>query len=493
MVLDFCEYLKSKSRNGVTILDLLTDKKHSEKLQKYAEEYLNRRPYSFKGILHRYIDSEYFDRSLHRFPMDYYNNASRKQIGIEQLRRIAKEHRCCDCCERGFFEFLDSLDDNGEMPQYDFDERDLISNVQHPLINDTDEVMLHFMTSLGVDLSTEIAFLEWILDSEIEPLQISKMPVSVFESLVEKYLSCCGKGNQTKKQLLKSFKQTDNYFLSSQLERLLPSLSEKRKRSLRHVISRYCDETIPYKCVFLPLAAETEKYKKLIKEYWRDLHHISANHLDIYYSETDYGKSGSEIQNSLNGLPQNIKTTFPCIVLWGNEIKEAKSIDTSELENYEIVRVITAIVNAIKDDKSFETIVREANNMAQGIREKGRPVSNNTVNIHGDNYGVAVAENTGNLANTSTMFPDVAVFENEVNDAINRIKSLEELSEQQKNMLSEILAASGEAIKTNSTEKKEKVLSRFNDAMCFLGIVSEKVQSALSSLANLSKFLGIGQ
>jgi hypothetical protein len=493
MVLDFCEYLKSKSRNGVAILDLLTDEAYSGKLRQYAREYLSRHAYSFKSILHRYIDSEYFERSLHRFPMDFNNNMPQKQLGVKQLRRMAKECRCCSCCERGFFEFLDSLDDNDEMPQYDFDEWDLINNVQHSLRDDTNEVMLQFMTSLGIDLSTEIDFLEWILDSEIEPLQISKMPVSVFESLIEEYLSYCGKGDRAKKQLLKSFKQTDNYYFTSLLERLLPRLSEKGTRSLQHVISRYYDEKIPYKCVFLPLAAETEKYKNLINKYWRDLHHISANHLDIYYSETDYGKSGSEIQNSLNSLPQNIKTTFPCIVFWGDDIKKAKSIDTSGLENAEVVRVINAIATAIKDDKPFESIVREANNVAQDIREKDRPVSNNTVNIHGDNHGVAVAENTGKISNTSTVFFDATAFESEVNDAINRVKTLEELSEQQKDMLSEILVASSEAVKTNSPEKKEKAQSRFKDAMCFLGNVSVKVLSALSSLANLSKFFGIVQ
>ncbi|MEA4970671.1 MAG: hypothetical protein VB051_09110 [Candidatus Pelethousia sp.] len=487
IVLDFCEYLKSKLRNGVAVLDLLSDESNSKKLRQYAEEYLRNGSYSFKGIIHKFIDSEYFDRSLHRYPMEL----SLNRIGVKHLRRMVKDGHCYCCCERGFFDFLDSLGDDGKLPQYNVDEWSLIDNVRHALRDDTDEVMLHCMTSLGIDLSNEIDFLEWIINSEIEPLKISKIPVAVFESLIEEYLSYCGKGERARKQLLKSFKQTDGYFLGLLLERLMPDMPPKRTQSLQHVIGRYYDEKIPYKCVYLPLAAETNKYKRLINDYWRDLHHISENYLDIYYSETDYGKSGSEIQNSINSLPQSIKTTFPCIVLWGGNIKEAKSIDTSELENYEIVRVVSAIVNAIKDNNSFDLIVKEANNVAEEIREKDRPVSNNTVNIQGDNHGVAVAENIGSISNTSNIHYASSEFSNEVAEAIGRIRQITELTAQQQTFLADILSEAKEAFNDNSEIDKEKSKSRFKDAMCFLGNVSVKVLSALSSLANLSKFFGI--
>ena len=58
------------------------------------------------------------------------------------------------------------------------------------------------MTSLGIDQSTEIDFLEWILSSQTDPIKIQEMPVSVFESLVDEYLSFCGKGEKAKKQLV---------------------------------------------------------------------------------------------------------------------------------------------------------------------------------------------------------------------------------------------------------------------------------------------------
>ncbi|MCL2087936.1 MAG: hypothetical protein FWH14_00490 [Oscillospiraceae bacterium] len=390
-----------------------------------------------------------------------------------------------------FFEFLDSLGDDMDLPHYEYGEWDLIHNVQHALQHESTGFMLECMTSLGIDLSAEIDFLEWILSSQAEPLRIREMPISVFESLVDDYLSFSGKGTREKKQLVKSFKQTDSYFFTSLLERLLPDSNKKRTRNLRQVISRYYDEKIPYKCVFLPLAAQTDEYMKLINDYWRDLHHISANHLDIYYSETDYGKSGSEIQYSLRSLPQNIKTAFPCIVLWAGEMKDAKSIDIGGLSNEEIVFVVTAIVNAIKANEPFDRIVKEANKMAQDIREKDKPITSNTVNIHGDNHGVAVAKNTGSISNISTVNCTPSKFSNEIEEAVGRIRQIEELTTQQKSLLEDIMTEAKEAFAANSEEGEAKIKSRFRDAMCFLGNASVKVLSALSSLANLAKFFGI--
>jgi len=492
MVLDFCEYLKRKIENGVAILDLLSDESNSRKLRQYAEEYLSRHSYSFKSIIHKFIDSEYFDKSLQRYPYELINgNKQLRHIDLNKFRDMAKKCLCCSCCERGFFEFLDNLGDDMKLPQYAVDEWSLIDNVHHMLRGESNELMLECMTSLGIDLSTEFDFLEWILNSQYGPLKIREMPISIFESLVDEYLLFCGKNEKAKKQLVKSFKQTDSSFLASLLERLLPNSNEKRTRSLRHIIGRYYDENIPYKCTFLPLAAKTDEYKRLISDYWRDLHHISANYLDIYYSETDYGKSGSEIQNSIKCLPQNINATFPCIVLWVENIKNAQSIDIGDLENPEIVYVVNVIVNAIKQDKVFENVIKEGNKVAQDIREKDRPINNNTVNIHGDNNGAAVAENTGSISNSSNINSAASEFSNELIEAIRKIRQIEELTAQQQTLLTNILSEAKKAFDINSDAEKEKSKSRFNDAMCFLGNVSVKVLSALSSLANLSKFFGI--
>lgn len=491
MVLDFCEYLNGKSRNGVTVLDLLSDESNHRKLHQYAKEYLNGRSYSFKGIIHKFIDSEYFDDSLHRFPPKYQRNLSLNLNDLRDLREMVKACHCYICCEPHFLDFLYSLGNNTDFPQWDVDEWSLINNVQHMLKEESAELMLKCMTSLGIDISTEIDFLVWILSSQTDPINIHEMPVIVFELFVDEYLSLCGKEKKVKKQLVKSFKQTDSYFFASLLERLLPNTNGKKIQNLRYVLNRYCNEEIPFKCLFLPLAAETKKYKKLIRDYWRDLHEISANHLDIYYSETDYGKSGAEIQSSISSLPQKLLTTFPCIVIWSENISKAKSIVIGGLSNKEIFYVVNAIVNAIKQDKSFDVIIKEVNKVAQDIRDKHRPTNNNTVNIQGDNLGIAIAKNTGSISNTSNINCTPSEFSKEVDEAFRRIREIEELTAQQQTLLTDILSEAKRAFDTSSEIDMEKSKSRFKDAMCFLGNVSVKVLSALSSLINLSKFLGI--
>jgi hypothetical protein len=493
MVLDFCKYLKRKSKNSIAVLDLLSVESNGRKLQQYAEEYLSRHSYSFKRLLHRYIDSKYFNESLHNYPYDWVEgNRQLQRMDLHHLREMAEKWCCYGCCERGFQKFIDSFENNEEFSEYNVDVWSLIGNVHNTLRGgESSDFILECMTSLGINLSTEIDFLEWIISSQDKPLKIFEMPVSVFESLVDEYILFCREGAKTKKQLMKSFKQTESYFFTSLLERFLPDANEKKARSLRHVISRYYGEKSPYKCVFLPLAAETEEYKRLINDYWRDLHHISADHLDIYYSEIDYGKSGSEIQNSIRSLPQNLKTTFPCVVLWNNNIKEAKSVDIGGLVNQEIVYVINTIVNAIKQGESFDRIIKEANKVAQDIREKNKPINNNTVNIHGDNHGVAVAANSGSISNTSNINCAPSEFSKEVAEAVEKIKKIEELTVQQQTLLTDILLETKKAFEDGSEPDKEKSKSRFKDAMCFLGNVSIKVLSALSSLANLAKFFGI--
>ena len=492
MVLDFCEYLKRKTRNSATVLELLSDDRNSDKLYSLADEYLCNHQHTLKAVIHRFIDSEHFDRCLRRLRNEYGENFD--HLSLEHIRKTIRNgfpYCCRECGCHDFLMFLEHHRHDLEFSEYRADKWALINNVRHSLQDDSKETMLHCMQSLGIDLSTEIDFLEWLIRTQKEPLRIYNLSISVFEMLVDDYLSECGGSAREKKQLVKSFKKSDSYFFNSLLERLLPNFSEKGKRNLRYVLDRYYSQKIPFKCVILPLAAETAEHKRLINDYWRDLHNISADYLDVYYSETDYGKSGSEIQNRISSLPQNLKSTFPCIILWSDNIKEAQSIDIRELSNKEIVAVINAVVNEIKCKKTLENIVKEINKMTQKIREKDRPITKNSVYIGGDNRGVAVAENSGSISNVINYSCTSSEFSKEVSVAIEKIRQIEEITIQQQEMLVEILSETKKAFDSAENADKERSKSRFKDAMCFLGNASVKVLSALSSLANLSKFLGI--
>ena len=69
IVLEFCEWLKSSMESNSAeydIFDLLLDEQYSDELKKYAEDFLIQYSPSIKSMLHKYIESEYFDESLKR-------------------------------------------------------------------------------------------------------------------------------------------------------------------------------------------------------------------------------------------------------------------------------------------------------------------------------------------------------------------------------------------------------------------------------------------
>lgn len=49
-------------------------------------------------------------------------------------------------------------------------------------------MVLPIMIAQEIDLSIEVDFLEWLIHAQSKPIKIDKMPLSVFEGLVEKYL-----------------------------------------------------------------------------------------------------------------------------------------------------------------------------------------------------------------------------------------------------------------------------------------------------------------
>jgi hypothetical protein len=401
MVLDFCEYLRRRPRGGITVFDLVYDDSNHNLLERYAEEYLSGgRKLPIKSLLHRFIDSKYFDECLRRHPFNRHTNG-RAKFNIKELRYFLEDCCCGRYCEGNFRNFLeeecDGDFDNFDVPKHNVSPYELADNVRAALQYDSEPVMMKFMTTLDMSVAAEIDFLEWLLVSYEEPLKISEMPVSVFETIVDEYVSEYKKNERTRKQLIKSFKQTDSHLFTTILERFFPNSSEKKTRTLQQVIDRYYDGDIPYKCVFLPLKADSAEYKKLINDYWHDLHHLSGDSLDIFYSDVDYGKSGYEIQRNINSLPRTLSPVLPCIVLWGDDINTATTINIERLTNSEIFSVVVSIVEAIKQKKSFADIIVVANTKAQEIRDKNRPVAV----IHGDNITVGGDYYKDNATNNS--------------------------------------------------------------------------------------------
>ena len=67
IIIDFCEWLKHViylEHQDWDFLDLMLNEEYTGELRKYASLFLRRYKPSIKGMLHQYIESEYFEKSL---------------------------------------------------------------------------------------------------------------------------------------------------------------------------------------------------------------------------------------------------------------------------------------------------------------------------------------------------------------------------------------------------------------------------------------------
>lgn len=361
-------------------------------------------------------------------------------------------------------------------------------------IQEEKQWVVHFMNRLDLDLHIESDFLEWLIKTNGEPIDIRKMPLSVFERLAEQFQAECNKNRKDKEKLIRTFKQKDFVVVSEKLLAILPVKTAKRAKDLGYIVERYQEKSIPFKCFIMPLQVESKEYRDLIEKYWADLHHLSGNYLDIYYTNVDYGKSGYEIMSRMHFIPDRLKTKAPVIVIWDTDLSEAQGIDISRLNNADIFEVIRGVVNSIQNKYELDKIVTEANQMSKQLREKHRPVGYSIINNTIDNSGTI----TGNVAavNYGAMSVDIGGIHSdplleEIQKAKRIIESFEDISDAQKKRLSAIMDETQVAVESKSDEKQQESKKCFKDAICFMGNVGEKLISALSGFANLLNYFGI--
>lgn len=503
VVLEFCEWLKSSvvlNSEEYDIFDLLLDAQYSHELREYAEDFLIQYIPSIKSILHEYIESEYFDESLNCCKKTFDKTNSYK------LCSFCDEISIHECFHKGHFDqsfsryMKEVCRGNKERIDYrNIQPYDLANSASYLFSHATTDVIkkdnnpiIHFMNSVDVDLSVEIDFLEWLLSSNSNLIDIPKMPLRTFEIVVDKFIADCGKNINDKKKLIKSFKYSDFTVLSQKLLSVLPIKTMRPEKNIRNIIERYQDETVRFKCFIIPRKADTKEYKELIEKRWIDLHHMSGNSLDIYYTETDYGKSGYEIMNRMKFIPSSLKSQAPIIVIWENSLQNAKGIDINRLDNEDIFDVIQCVVNSIRSGQPIEVIVKNANNMSKELREKHRAINYTSVNVTDSKvFGNVAGVNHGTM---QTIIQNEGVnsqFLSEIEDAKQIIQGFSEIDKLQKERLATMMDEVKATIENNDKEGQEKCKRSFKDAIFFMGNVGSKLITALSGLANVLKFFDI--
>ena len=467
-------------------------------LARYARQFLNQYNPSIRRILHSFIDSKFFDKCLQEYTNDLTHH-------IEIYEELDYFDFCYFCnktrLDVKFKEFMNSdcIANNKYInrqitPQSLADSISfLFANVSsHEWIQHDKKWVMQYLHNLDAGLDLELDFLEWLISTNTDPIDFRKIPIKSFVSLAERYRLATNKSPVDVKKLIKSFKQSDVLALFQKIMVVTPQKRIKHAKDLGYIIDRYQDKNIPFKCFIVPRQESFMDYEELITNRWDDLHHLSKNYLDIYYAETDYGRSGYEIINQMNYIPNHLKTKAPTIIIWENDMSKAQGVDINRLDNDDVVDVVECIVNCIRENKTFDVIIKEANVMSDKLREAHRAVTNNNISISGGTItGNVAAENNGFMYSSESQSQDTLKLMNELKAVKKIIQDFTELNDYQKSRLNSIVEDSMKAIKTNSEEKKEQSKKRFKDALLFLGTMGSKLVSALSDFAQVITFFGL--
>ena len=495
IVLDFCEWLKNQSSlqyndNYIDMFDLILNEEYYNYLRQLASKYINGccgGNYFTRAMLHSFIDSEEFEKCLRHFPP--FNEDLYKEDFLDYY------YNCFHLDKKLLEHFMNRYYDSNIRYNGHITPTMLVDSVRFYINHQqNDPSTLNLMTGLHSNLSLEIDFLEWLVLNKAKPMNLMKMPISLFKSIVDEYCRDVGRCSDDKTKLVKAFKQGDAILLGKKLVAVLTRAQVKKMKSLGYIFDRYTSNEIPFHCFFLPLASKADAFKKFIENNWIDLNSMSGDYLDIYYGEEDFGKSGYAIKDDMRMIPKYLPGELPCLVVWKNKLQYAQTIDIRGLSGEEVVRLIAKIVDLIKINKSFVTIMTEAKEMVNRIN-KGhtdalRPITENTFNID-NNTGIV----TGYISDSNVTLYSGEVtndeFDSETEKAVEIINSFTEIEKENRDILISLVKEANIAIQNRDDAKKLSCKYKFEGFMLGAGKTVDKIITKLSELATIASFFGL--
>ena len=373
-ILNFFEWLKNHSvtddqKQHIDLFDLIDNEENYSILRWYAEEYvISLRKHPFSYLLSKFADSGEL--------ADYLRHCSDSHCH----RMLYGIHRCIECQHiyEAFRKFLEERYYDGNELIFDeneFNPEELIRSARYYLIQSNNMLFkLNILAFLGISMSTVLNFLDWLLAKKNKYINLSKMPLSVFKDLVSEY--CVESGNSSDEQeLIKAFKKTDPNSLSRKVLTLLTRSKADKMKSLGYIFDRYSNDRIPYRCLFLPYYVESASFEAFINKYWMDLNYLSSDYLDIFYSEADFKKSGYQIKSEIRSFNNLFQTSLPCIVLWKQDMNDAKCIGTSGLSEEQLFELVKSLVGWIQESVEFPDIVERSNKLSAKMTKPVLPIT----------------------------------------------------------------------------------------------------------------------
>ena len=111
-----------------------------------------------------------------------------------------------------------------------------------------------------------------------------------------------------------------------------------------------------------------ENLSMFLKRYWEDIHYMTGNIMDIYYTEEDfkYNVSGYQRLNKLFSF-QNTDITLPALFVWEKFGEQVEFISLTKLTHNEIYRVIEHFKINVAKDLQFNICVENTRNKVKDI------------------------------------------------------------------------------------------------------------------------------
>ncbi|MEH7464131.1 hypothetical protein V7166_19205, partial [Bacillus thuringiensis] len=214
-----------------------------------------------------------------------------------------------------------------------------------------------------IDLNFQYVDFLHYLEKENINININKsLTYPILMKYVDLYCAETGERPQSLAKFAKNINKKDNVF-----KRIISVMNTRRKGSEFDL-----ERVNTLKAHGLILFPKHENLSMFLKVYWEDIHYMTGNIMDIYYTEEDFKSnvSGYQRLDKLYSF-QNADTTLPALFIWEKFGEEIKFISLTKLTHNEIYRVIEYFkINVAKNIEFSKCVENTRNKIKEIISEK---------------------------------------------------------------------------------------------------------------------------
>ncbi|MGH4122455.1 MAG: hypothetical protein ACREV6_05955 [Clostridium sp.] len=215
------------------------------------------------------------------------------------------------------------------------------------------------LEDIGIQpLAYSFEFIEWISKTYTQINISGDIPSDKLSELIIVFCNTFGYKNQVKfaKQLQMCLRGEGD---PSVVHRLISAIKGNSKTNFNgDSVTRY--RTVPFHGIFI-----FDIYKNLKEfkdEYWQLINSLTSDYIDVYYSVDDFKHrvSAFEIINSINSFKNIPYNLIPCLIIWGDNIKNNNIIPLNDLKSFDIYVLFKNIVQYIREDNDLGGIASKS-------------------------------------------------------------------------------------------------------------------------------------